>query len=126
MFRNYYNLTKPGIIYGNLLTAAAGFLLASTGHIDLVSFAAILAGTALVIGSACVCNNVIDRDIDSRMARTRKRALVSGVIKPWQALLYALVLGAAGVAILALWTNWLTVGVGVFAFAIYEIGEVFL
>jgi protoheme IX farnesyltransferase len=65
MLKEYYQLTKPGIIYGNVLTTIAGFMLASRGHISWGLFAATVAGTALVIASACVFNNFIDQDIDS-------------------------------------------------------------
>lgn len=112
MLRKYYLLTKPGIIRGNLMTAAAGFLFASEGHIDWWLFLALLAGTALVIASGCVFNNYLDRDIDKRMDRTNKRALVVGDISASNALTYATVLGVTGFTILALYTNITTVVVG--------------
>lgn len=112
MLRKYYLLTKPGIIRGNLMTAAAGFLFASEGRIDWWLFLALLAGTALVIASGCVFNNYLDRDIDKRMDRTNKRALVVGDISASNALTYATVLGVTGFTILALYTNITTVVVG--------------
>ncbi len=68
---NYYLLTKPGIIIGNLITVAAGFLLASQGLIHYWLFMATLLGLALVMASACVFNNYIDRKVDKMMARTK-------------------------------------------------------
>jgi protoheme IX farnesyltransferase len=106
--KTYYALTKPGIIYGNLITAAAGFLLASGSHINFGRLAAALLGIGLVIASACVFNNYIDRDIDERMARTSRRALVIKTITGRNALIYGGVLGLSGAATLGLWTNWLT------------------
>jgi protoheme IX farnesyltransferase len=119
VFKTYYSLTKPGIIYGNALTAAAGFLLASKWHIDWLLFIALLVGTSLGIGSACVYNNYIDRDIDKKMARTRKRALVSGAVTNRNALLFATVLGAVGFVILIVFTNWLVVLAGAIGFVDY-------
>lgn len=110
--RAYYQLTKPGIIYGNLLSCAAGFLLASKGDINPGLFAAVLAGTALAIGSACTFNNYIDRDIDKKMARTKQRALASGEISGASALTFATVLGLLSFLILALFTNPITLAVG--------------
>jgi protoheme IX farnesyltransferase len=121
MLKAYYRLTKPGIIYGNAMTAAAGFLLGSDGNIHFVRLLAVLAGTALVIASACVINNYIDRDIDAKMTRTKKRALVSGVISGPQALVYAAVLGVVGFAILIAYTNVLTVCIGAVGFIDYVV-----
>jgi heme o synthase len=115
----YYGLTKPGIIYGNLMYAAAGFLLAAGKHIDLGLFIATLAGTSLVIASACVYNNVLDRNIDSRMRRTSKRALVRNIISIRAALIFATVLGAAGFVMLAIFTNWLVVLIEAIAILVY-------
>jgi len=119
LIKAYYRLTKPGIIYGNIMTAAAGFLLGAHGTIGFIRMLAVLTGTALVIASACVINNYIDRDIDAKMARTKKRALVSGQISGTHALLYAAVLGAAGMAILISLTNTPTVLIGLVGFIDY-------
>ncbi len=117
----YYRLTKPGIIYGNLLTTASGFVLACQFHINYGLLLATLSGIALVIASACVFNNLIDRGIDVLMERTKKRALVIGSINEHAASFYAIILGALGFSILALHTNMLTVILGVIAFLDYVI-----
>jgi len=117
--KDYYQLTKPGIIYGNLVTAAAGFLLATKGHIHFWPLLSVLVGMSLVIGSACVINNYIDRGIDAKMARTKQRALVSGRIPAFTAISYGAVLGLVGFGVLALYTNWLTVGLGLLAYLVY-------
>ena len=119
--RIYYRLTKPGIVYGNLMTAAAGFIVAADRHIDPGLFVAALGGTALVIASACVVNNYIDRHIDRVMQRTKKRALATGSISGSAAFLYAGILGVTGFAVLALWVNWLTVLVGAIGFIDYVV-----
>lgn len=117
----YYHLTKPGIIYGNAITAVGGFLLASKGHVDVWLLLAALAGISLVIASACVVNNYIDRDIDKKMARTKKRALASGTVSARSALVYAVVLGVVGFTVLALWVNALTVVLGIIALVDYVV-----
>jgi len=119
--KEYYELTKPGIVYGNALAVIAGFLLASRGHVNLLLFGATLVGVSFVIASACVFNNYIDRDIDKKMSRTKKRALASGLISGNAALVYATVLGVFGFSLLALYTNALTVWLALFATAMYVI-----
>ncbi|MDL2362840.1 MAG: heme o synthase [Patescibacteria group bacterium] len=120
-FRAYYLLTKPGIIRGNILVAAGGFLFAARGHVDILLLLATLIGTSLVIASACVLNNYIDRDIDTRMERTKKRALVTGFITPSSALIYAAVLGISGTIILFVYVNALTGVIGLFGFFAYVV-----
>lgn len=118
--KTYYQLTKPGIIYGNTLTTAGGFLLAShTFGFDAGRMAVTLVGTALVIGASCVVNNYLDRGIDRKMDRTKKRALVTGSISTTAALLYAAILATVGFVMLALFTNLLTVLLGVIATITY-------
>lgn len=119
MLRAYYQLAKPGIIYGNLLTALGGFLFASKGHIDAWLLMAVLAGTALVIGSACVVNNYLDRNLDAKMARTKKRALVDGTVSAQAALAYATMLGLLGFLLLVFATNATTVVVGAIGYIDY-------
>lgn len=118
---NYYLLTKPGIILGNLVTVAAGFLLASKGTIDLWLFFATLLGLAFIMASACVFNNYIDRQVDKKMERTKNRALVTGLIAGHNAIAFAIVLGVIGNLILLLYTNLLTVMVAGSGFFVYVV-----
>ena len=117
--KTYYHLTKPGIIYGNGITATAGFLLASRGRVDFWLLIATLIGVSSVIASACVCNNYLDQGIDAKMERTKKRALVDKTISNRSALIYAAVLSIIGFATLITFTNALTVIVGVIGIVFY-------
>jgi protoheme IX farnesyltransferase len=65
-------------------------------------------GVALAAGSAAAINHVLDRQIDARMSRTRRRPLPSGHLTHRQALTFALLLGAISMAILVLFVNVLT------------------
>jgi heme o synthase len=118
---NYYLITKPGIIMGNLVTVGAGFLLATKGEIHFWLFLATMLGMAFIMASACVLNNYIDRPIDKKMERTKNRALVQGLISGRNAILLALVLGILGAGILLAFTNLLTVCVAAFGFFVYVV-----
>ncbi|HSX44651.1 MAG TPA: heme o synthase [Candidatus Saccharimonadales bacterium] len=120
-FKTYLSLTKPGIIRGNLMLATAGFLLASKSQIDWGNLATVLVSIMLIIASACVFNNFIDREIDKKMARTQKRALVNGLVSGRNALIYASILGLAGLIILAKYTNGLTFLAGTIGFVDYVV-----
>ena len=118
-FRRYYRLAKPGIVYGNAMSAAAGFLFATHRHVDFPLLLEMLAGITLVIASACVANNYLDKDIDAKMARTQKRALVQGTVSDKAAMIYAVILDFAGFFILARYTNALTVIAGLIGLYAY-------
>ena len=117
----YYRLTKPGIIYGNTMTAAAGFLFASGTSVDWTLMLMTLLGFALATGSACVINNVLDRDIDARMERTRGREVSSGRIPVRNAVAFGSALGIAGLLLLFFWTNLVSLGVLLFGYCMYLI-----
>jgi protoheme IX farnesyltransferase len=119
LLRQYYVLTKPGIIRGNLLTAIGGFGLASTDRFELHTLVFLLIGMALVIGASCVFNNIIDRGIDSKMERTKNRALVDGSISPTAALAYGSLLAILGFVSLLYGTNLLTTLLGLFGLVAY-------
>jgi protoheme IX farnesyltransferase len=118
---NYYLLTKPGIVLGNLVTFAAGFLLASKGVFDLWLFSVTLLGLALTMASACVFNNYIDRYIDKKMQRTKDRALANGLISYRNALLFAAILGLTGMLLLWFTTNLVTTFVAAAGFFVYVV-----
>ncbi len=118
---NYYLLTKPGIILGNLLTVAAGFILGLQGSFEFLLFFATLIGLALIIASACVFNNHIDRKVDKKMDRTKNRALARGLISSRNAILFAIVLMVLGFFILLTYTNVLTALIAGLGFLIYVV-----
>lgn len=96
MFKRFFTLTKPGIIFGNLITTIGGFLLACHYNFNLILFINTICGICLIIACGCVFNNIIDRDIDKLMDRTKNRALVTGIIPVNTAIIYAIILGIAG------------------------------
>lgn len=120
--KSLYEMTKPGIVYGNTIHVVAGVLVAASVAKVEFSFATALAaivGTGLVIASACVANNYIDRSIDTQMERTQGRALARGVVSGRFAIAYSALLGSIGLAILIGLTNWRVVGLAVLAYVLY-------
>lgn len=120
MLAVYYRLVKPGIVYGNLLTAGAGFLLAAKGNIDGRLLILFLAGIAFVMASACVFNNILDRNIDKKMKRTKLRATVTGEISAQNAVIYGVILGLAGFVLLGM-VSWTVVWLGIIAHFLYVV-----
>lgn len=118
MIKQYLQVTKPGIIFGNLISVVGGFLLASKGSIN-YPVSRHLVGVSLVVASGCVFNNYIDRDIDKKMERTKNRVLVKGLIAPSVTLVYATALGIAGFALLYIAANPLAMWLAVMGFVVY-------
>ena len=106
--RAYYYLTKPGIVYGNALMAIAGYFFGAHGSPSVTVFFGMLLGVSAVMASACVYNNVIDRNIDLKMERTKKRAVPAGTVSPFHALIFANILLVIGILLLVFGANLLT------------------
>jgi protoheme IX farnesyltransferase len=99
-FGSYVALTKPRIIELLLVTTIPTMVLAA-GKWPSVSLMAItLLGGSLAAGGANAINMYIDRDIDALMVRTQGRPLVTGDIRPQNALIFAVLLEIAAFAVL--------------------------
>jgi 4-hydroxybenzoate polyprenyltransferase len=78
-----------------------GILLARSPDVGSIRLVALFAIGAVVMRAAgCVVNDLWDRDIDRRVARTAGRPLASGVLRPRQALIFLGTLLLVGLAIL--------------------------
>jgi protoheme IX farnesyltransferase len=96
-------LTKPRIIELLLVTTLPTMVVAARGLPRVGLMLATLVGGTLAAGGANAINMVVDRDIDAVMRRTRNRPLVTGVVSPAQALVFAVGLEVAAFA--ELWST---------------------
>ena len=120
-WRDYFELTKPRVVALIVLTAVVGTLLAAPGlpPLDALIFGNL--GIALAAASAAAINHVLDRRIDARMARTRRRPLPAGVLAPTPALAFALLLGVASMVILVAFVNLLTAALTFASLIVYAV-----
>lgn len=102
---DYVVLAKPRLISLILVSTFAGFYSGSSGAVDLVALVHVLAGTAMAAAGALALNQVLERDVDAKMRRTRRRPLPDGRLQPLEGLVFGGVISAAGVAYLALLAN---------------------
>jgi len=107
-FNDYLELTKPKVVALILFTAVIGMFLAVPGMVPLDALFFGTVGIGLAAASAAAINQLFDWKIDAEMARTSDRPLPQGHLQPRQVLIFALLLGAAGMAILTLLVNPLT------------------
>ena len=105
--RAYVELTKPRIIELLLITTIPAMVVAEQGWPNTWLVLATLLGGTLSAGGANAINNVIDRDIDIVMRRTRDRPLPSSRVKPRPALAFGVALGVAGFLVLWMSSNLL-------------------
>jgi len=110
---------KPRVIELLLVTTAPVMVLAARGIPDVWLILGTLAGGALSAGSANAFNMYIDRDIDTLMARTKGRPIVTGEITPAKALTFAFAIGAASLVVLTLVANLLAAALSLAAILFY-------
>ncbi|MNZ28068.1 Protoheme IX farnesyltransferase [compost metagenome] len=107
-WRDYLELTKPKVVVLMLITSLVGMFLATRAGVPWTVLLFGNLGIGLCAGAAAAVNHVVDRRIDSIMARTLKRPVVNGRVSPAAALAFAFVLAVAGQALLLAFTNELT------------------
>jgi len=112
-------LMKPRVIELLLVTTAPVMVLASRGIPNLWLILGTLAGGALSAGSANAFNMYIDRDIDTLMARTKGRPIVTGEVSPRAALIFAFTIGLASLVVLTLVSNPLAAALSLAAILFY-------
>jgi len=115
----YIALTKPRIIELLLITTLPAMVMAEQGWPPARLIVATLIGGTLAAGGANAINMYIDRDIDRLMERTASRPLVTGLISPRNALIFAITLEVIAFAVLWVFTNLLAAILAVSATAFY-------
>ncbi|MEN9805432.1 MAG: protoheme farnesyltransferase [Actinomycetota bacterium] len=108
MVGGYIALTKPRIIELLLITTVPTMVLAEKGWPSWGLVIITLLGGTLAAGGANAINMVVDRDIDRLMERTKNRPLVTGLVQPRGALIFALCLQVAAFAVLWAGANLLS------------------
>jgi heme o synthase len=118
----YTELTKPRITFLIVLTAAAGFALATRGRIDYLRMASAMIGIGLLSSGIATLNQYMERDLDALMRRTADRPLPSGKLLPWEALVFGAGLTVLAEVYLAVLVNPLSALLGLTVIAGYLFG----
>ena len=105
----YAEITKARLSALVVFTTAVGFVLASPGAIDWALLSWTVIGTALAAGCASAFNQIIEKNLDKRMIRTRRRPLPSGAMSVAHCFAAGMIMGVVGLVILVLRVN-LTAG----------------
>lgn len=121
VFVELMKLTKPGIIFGNIITLLGAFFYSLKIQEEELCFSIFfytILGLIFVIASACVMNNYLDRDIDVMMKRTQHRISTSNKYSLTFFIFYSCILLILGLVFL-LKTNFLTELCAVLGWVIY-------
>src|SRR5258707_14961316 len=103
--RQFLSLTKPRVVSLIVFCAVIGMFLAVPGlpPAGVVFFATL--GIALVAGAAAAVNCLVEQKIDALMQRTRRRPLPRGELTSLQTLVFAAIIGGAGLGLLYRYVN---------------------
>jgi len=107
-WHDYYELCKPNVVLLMLLTSVIGMCMATPGWVPWQILVFGNLGIALCAASAAAVNHLVDRRIDLVMSRTHNRPVAQGRVDTTHAIVFALVLGVTGMAILITQINQLT------------------
>ena len=120
---DFYELSKPRIIYLLLVTTAAAMVMAARGLPNLWILCWTLLGGAMASASAGAFNCVVDSDIDGLMRRTCARPIPTGRLSIRTAAIYAVIVGVLSFAVLIFFVNplaaWLSLAGNVYYVVIY-------
>jgi protoheme IX farnesyltransferase len=109
--KDFVALAKPRL---NLLVVAStlvGYAMAPGESLGLVRVCGLLLGTGLVAGGASAFNQVLERDLDALMKRTRLRPLPDQRLQPLEGLFFGTVTTLAGLVMIAASSNVLAAAV---------------
>jgi protoheme IX farnesyltransferase len=104
----YWALTKPRVTQLAVFCAVIGMFLATPGLPDWKIVVAATIGIWLLAGAAFAVNCLVEREIDSRMARTARRPMARGEITAPQTMVFSGVIGGIGMWVLYNFVNPLT------------------
>ena len=117
----YWALTKPRVTQLAVFCAVIGMFLATPELPDWRKVVAATIGIWLLAGAAFAINCLVEREIDSRMSRTKRRPMATGEISVAQTLMFSAVIGGLGMWILYVLVNPLTMWLTLATFVGYAI-----
>jgi len=109
--KDFVELTKPRVVIMILVTTLVGFYLGTLGVPDYIRLLHTLIGTALAAGGTLALNQLMEREADAKMQRTKLRPLPDGRLQPFDALVFGFVITVGGLIHLSLMVNTLSAAV---------------
>jgi heme o synthase len=117
--KDYQQLAKMRLTFTVVLSAVFGFLIAINGSMNWGSLIALISGGFLVVAASNGLNQIIEKDYDKLMVRTKNRPIAQGRMSVTEALIFCLIAGVSGVFILGNFLNELSAWLGFAALISY-------
>jgi len=118
--KSYFELLKFRLSFLVAFSSAFGYVLASFGQINWQTLLMLFFGGLLVSGSSVTINQIIEKDLDKLMTRTQNRPLPTGRLTIIEAIVFSIIVGIAGIALLYISTNILTVALSIVSLLLYS------
>ena len=93
-------VNQPAGLFLLFWPCSFGLLLASNSNIPMFLLALFFIGSVIMRGAGCVINDIIDKDFDKHVARTKNRPIAKGTISVFQGIIFAIILSSIGLIIL--------------------------
>jgi heme o synthase len=116
---DFVALAKPRLNMLVVASSLAGYVIGGGDMSNAMMVVSTVLGTGLVAGGASGFNQVIERQPDSLMRRTRLRPVPDGRLQPGESLLFAAAIGMSGLVVLGAGVNLLSASVALVTLLIY-------
>jgi len=116
----FYELVKFRLSFLVAFSCGFGYLLATGGVMNWGAFLMLCFGGFLVSGASITINQIIEKDLDKLMSRTKDRPLPTHKLTVNEALVFAVIIGTGGLVILMVYTNLLTVLLSILSMVLYS------
>jgi protoheme IX farnesyltransferase len=115
----YWTFLKPRLSFLVAFSASFGYIFGKTDSFNWMEFIALSVGGFLVSGASVGINQILEKDLDKLMKRTQARPLPTGVLSVQEAIIYTMTVSISGIALLAMFTNTLTVTLSIISMILY-------
>ncbi len=116
----YYELVKFRLSFLVAFSCGFGYVLGSDGMLNWYHLAWLCLGGFLVSGASITINQIIEKDLDKLMSRTMDRPLPTRKLSVTEAMVFAMIIAALGLAILMVFTNTLTTLLSLLSMVLYS------
>jgi protoheme IX farnesyltransferase len=117
--KSYWTLLKPRLSFLVVLSTLLSYAYALDESPGLVAWIILGVSGFLITGAANASNQIIEKNLDALMLRTRNRPMPQGQLAPWQGMMYSFILLSLGVCALFIWFNPLAALLSLISFGLY-------